>query len=137
MDNKVSLFETPVPSTCFLTDAAFYFWKEPLTLRYEYDRDGTTWHSGIRFKRVLATRTRAERCCTAWHIEGTYDTLVEIKGSEWLDELQRDIPARYRGEQETHHYMIYLDSAGCFEVVAASWEVIREERGSWDSTSQN
>jgi hypothetical protein len=30
-----------------------------------------------------------------------------------------------------HHFMIYLDSAGCFEVIAESWEVLPEEPGAW------
>ena len=134
MNGKSQLYKIPVPSTSFLTDAALCSWKGPLTLLFEYDRDGATCRSGIRFKRVLATRTRSERCCTEWHIEGAYDTLVEIGSSLWIDELQNDIPVRWKDEQEMHHYMIYLDSAGCFEVIAESWESLPEERGSWDST---
>lgn len=102
-------------------------------IRFSYTREGVECRSGIRFKSVCATRSRAERCCTAWHIEGAYDTLVEVKQSSWVKELLADTDERWRNEWETHHYMIYLDSAGCFEVVAESWETIAEEAGSWES----
>ena len=32
-----------------------------------------------------------------------------------------------------HHYMIYLDSAGCFEFIAESWEAIQDEAGAQDT----
>jgi hypothetical protein len=134
MSAKVPLYQPPVPSTDFAADATLCPWAGYPTLRFSYDRDGTAYRSGIRFKRVLATRTRSERCCTEWHIQDAYDTLVEVRDSSWLAEIRADIPSRWRDEQELHHYMIYLDSAGCFEVVAESWEAIPEEAGSWEST---
>lgn len=131
MNEKIRLHEIQVPSTDFLVDAALCQWKKPLTLQFEYSRDGTVYRSGILFKRVLAIRTRAERCCTPWHIEEAYDTLVEVTNSSWTDELRSETKDAWRNEWETHHYMICLDSAGCFEVIAESWELIPEERGSW------
>jgi hypothetical protein len=129
MDNKAELYHMPEPSTSSVTDARLC----GSILYFDYDREGTAYRSGIRFKHVLATRTRAERCCKAWHIEA-YDTLVEVEGSPWVEELRADTAERWRSEWEMHHYMIYLDSAGCFEVIAASWEVLREEVGSWSKT---
>ena len=132
MNSKIPLYQPPVPSTDFATDAVLCPTAGGPTIRFAYDRDGVTYRSGIRFRRVLATRTRSERCCTEWHIQDAYDTLLEVCESSWADELRADIPARWQGEQEMHHYMIYLDSAGCFEVVAESWETIPEEVGSWE-----
>lgn len=126
MDTKTPLFRLPEPSTASITDARLC---GPV-LYFDYDRNGTAYRSGIRFNRVLATRTRAERCCKAWHIEA-YDTLVEVEGSAWVEEMRADTNERWRNEWETHHYMIYLDSAGSFEVIAASWDILPEEVGSW------
>ena len=134
MASKIRLYQPPMPSTDFLTDASLCPWGGFPTLRFSYQHDGAAHRGGIRFKRVLATRTRSARCCTEWHIQEAYDTLVEVRDSSWVDELRADIPVRWRDEQEMHHYMIYLDSAGCFEVVAASWEALPEEAGSWEST---
>jgi hypothetical protein len=127
---KKPLYQIPVPSTEFGGDAYLH----GDSIRYEYYRDGILYRSGIRFQRVPATRTRAERCCKLWHSEDAYDTLVEVEGSQWLDEIRADTAERWRNEWETHHYMIYLDSAGCFEFIAASWEVLPEEQGSWAKT---
>jgi hypothetical protein len=136
MSSKKPLYQVPVASTSFTTEAQYQS-KHPAAIRFGYNKNGLEYHAGIRFKRVYATRTRAEGCCTAWHIEDAYDTLVEVVGSPWVEELQTDTADRQRrlGEKwEMHHYMIYLDSAGCFEVIAASWEALPEEQGSWSKT---
>lgn len=126
------LYTISVPSTEFESGGAYMVRG---TIRYEYYRGGAVHRSGIRFKRVYATRTRAESCCKVCDIEGAYDTLVEVMDSKWVPELQTDTIDRQLklGEEwEMHHYMIYLDSSGCFEVVAESWETLPEEVGSWN-----
>ena len=120
MSSKKALYQAPVPSTEFegttrLCGNILYF---------QYYRDGVLYRSGIRFTQMPATRTRAERCCTAWHIDGAYDTLVEVEGSSWVSEVRADTQQQWRDSWATHHYMIYLDSAGCFEVIADSWEAL-------------
>jgi hypothetical protein len=72
-------------------------------------------------------RKRAERCCTAWNIEGAYDTLVEVEDSPWVVEMRADTQERWRDHWAMHHYMIYLDGVGCFEVIADSWAALAEE----------
>lgn len=76
-------------------------------------------------------RKRAERCATAWHIEEAYDTLVEVEDSSWAEEIRADTSAHLRDAQKYKHYLIYLDSAGAFEVIADSWAALPEEEGSW------
>ncbi len=134
VNDKTPLYQTRVPSTDFASDARVCPLAGSRMLCFDYNRNGIVYRSGIRFHWVLATRTRSERCCTEWHIQGAYDTLVEIRDSSWVDELRADTPVRWRDEHEMHHYMIYLDSVGCLEVVAKSWEEIPEEAGSWEST---
>jgi hypothetical protein len=91
---------------------------------------------GIEFKTVSATRTRAERCCKAdRHIAGAYDALVEVEGSDWLKEILADTDKDWRHKWELHHYMIYLDSAGCFELIAESFHVLPTEPGWWPEIS--
>lgn len=130
MSTKKVIYQTTVPSTEFSTEAVLC----ANVVRFGYQVDGTDRRSGLRFKRVKATRTRAESACTAWHIDGAYDTLVEIENSPWKDEVQADTADRQRRLGETwalHHYMIYLDSSGCFEFLAESWEALPEVSGSW------
>lgn len=129
MDKK-PVFEIPVPSTELSTDAILC----GNTIRYGYVRNGAELKSGIVFNNVRAKRTRSDEACTAWHIEGTYDTLVEVGESDWVEQIMQDTAERQRRFDETwalYHYMIYLDGTGCIEVIADSWEELTEERGSW------
>ncbi len=73
-------------------------------------------------------RKREECCCKVWHIEGAYDTLVEVEDSAWVAEMRADTCEQWRNKWETHHYMIYLDSVGCFEIIAESWSPSFEHR---------
>lgn len=127
MDSKKSLHTIQVPSTSFEGDAKLC----GNTLQFQFYRDGSLVRSGIRFVTISAARTRSERCCTPWHIDGVYDTLVEIENSSWVKEVSADTSERYRSKSQSHHFMIYLDSAGCFEIVAESWNAIPEEPGAW------
>lgn len=34
---------------------------------------------------------------------------------------------RWRGIRTMRHFMLYIDSAGCYEAVAASWALLPEE----------
>jgi len=125
MNSKKPLYTVPVPSTSFVTEAYWDGAGVSPAIRFSYEKAGVNYRGGIVFERVLAARERAERCCKAWHIEGAYDTLVEIEGSPWVEEMRGDTAEQWRSKWEMHHYMIYLDSAGCFEVIAESWQAAR------------
>jgi hypothetical protein len=66
-----------------------------------------------------------------WHVEGTFDTVCEVKGSDWVDELSAAAPPEWRNQWVIRHFMIYVDSFGCLEVVAES--VSLEGNGSKNS----
>lgn len=127
MSNKKSLHTVPVASTSFVIEAYFDGRGVTPSIRFGYEKDGAIYKSGIRFSKVTAVRTRAERCCTGWHIEGAYDTLVEVEGSSWVDEVRADTQEMWRNKWQMHHYLIYFDSVGCFEVMAESWAALPEE----------
>jgi hypothetical protein len=123
---KSALFELPIPST-ELTRDAFICGDE---LRFQFVREGLPIRAALRFDKIAAIQARSERSCTASQIEAAYDVLVEIHDSEWLAQIKADTQELWRDKWEMHHYMIYLDSAGCFEFIAASWTSY-EESGSW------
>lgn len=130
MNNRTPLYEIPIPSTDFLVDAILC----GNVIRYGFVRDGIELKSGIVFNNVKAKRTRSEGACTNWHIDNAYDVLVEIDDSDWIDEiLEETKESRERGAEvwKLHHYLVYLDGTGCIEVMAASWQVLDETRGSW------
>ena len=124
MTSKKPLHTVPVASTSFTTEAYFDGKGSSPAIRFAYSKDGARREGGIKFNKVLSVRTRSERCCTAWHIDGAYDTLSEVEGSCWVGELRADTQEQWRDKWAMHHYMIYLDSVGCFEIIADSWEAL-------------
>jgi hypothetical protein len=127
MLSKTPLYTIAVPSTDFLTEGYFdghYENGVSPAIRFSYEKEGETIESGLKFSRVVAVRMRAERSCTKWHIEDAYDTLVEVEDSSWVKEIYADTQKQWQDKWEMHHYMIYLDSVGCFEVIAETWATI-------------
>ena len=106
MNVKVTLYTVPVASTSFTSEAHFDGSGTDPAIRIAYVENGRHHEGGIEFKGVAAVRLRAERCCTVWHIEKTYDTLVEVKNSAWVEEIHAEIQAEWRGHWQIHHYMI-------------------------------
>lgn len=118
-ESKVQVASLPTPSTAFTSDARLVDLGTSLEIRYEFDRDGALFRGVIEFRKVRASRWRAEPYCTVWHIKDCYDTVAEVLESDWVEELQE---AQTTGQRSwmMRHFMIYLDSAGCFEFVAES-----------------
>jgi hypothetical protein len=112
------------PSTAITKEVNFQAFEGRVSLQFEYDRDGVIYRGGVQFQRVRAHRFRAESHCTLWHVEGVYDTVAEVEGSQWVAELKAAEPEYTGGSFEMHHYMLYIDSAGCFEVVGESWSLL-------------
>lgn len=110
----------PVASTAFIDDPVLSSPGGSVELLFRWESEGRLLSSGFRFVTTRAHRHRAESHCTAWHISNAYDTLVEVTSSDWVQELRQAQPLPRR-EWEMHHYLIFLDGAGAFEVVAASW----------------
>jgi hypothetical protein len=121
---KQILWQLPVPSTALSTDA-FYDWRSA-SLRFEYRREGILYRAGIAFEQVVASCRRAERCCTTWHIEVAYDSLVEVLESGWAEEIRRATHPMWRDRWPIRHFLMYVDSAGAFEFVAADWKLLPE-----------
>lgn len=125
MQSKTMLGEISVPST-ELEEVVLRDFAGSVTIRFEYELDDRLVSGGIEFQGIRAYRRRAESHCTKWHIADAYDTLVEVENSEWVAELLAAMQPDMRDMFEMHHYMIYLDSVGCYEVVAASWRFLPE-----------
>jgi hypothetical protein len=97
-----------------LTDGA------DLVLAMEFLENGLRRPFRLRFRKHRAHRMRAESYCTAWHIESVYDTVCEVVGSSWIKELRADAAPEWRDYWVMKHFMIYVDSFGCLEVIAES-----------------
>jgi hypothetical protein len=84
---------------------------------------------GLVFEQVRAYRYRSSGECTTWHW-AAYGKLVEVESSAWIDEL---LKARLHTDgplwHQLHHFMIYVDDDGCYEVAAARWRLIPPQPG--------
>ncbi|MFL5613568.1 MAG: hypothetical protein ACJ796_07910 [Gemmatimonadaceae bacterium] len=114
-------FELPVPSTAVEGPIEFTDSGAQVTLVAHFKEGQQRRRTELSFSKVRAYRHRAEAHCTAGHIEGVYDTLVEVTGSDWVNELWRDTPDRLKNKWVLRHFMIYFDSSGCYEIVAGDW----------------
>lgn len=124
--SKVFVASLPTPSTAITSGVELVDLGVSLEMRYEFDRDGALFRGVICFHKVRASRWRAEPYCSVWHIKDCYDTVAEVLDSDWVEELQL---AQTTGQRSwvMRHFIIYLDSAGCFEFVAESAEVSHVE----------
>jgi hypothetical protein len=119
---KSPLYEVPVASTSFLREAVWEGATQSIVFTYDAASDDNvltrTRVTHIRFRRPMLLVERAESFCTVEHIEGCYDTLVEIQDSTLLlQHREHIVKAR---SKEAHHYMIYLDGRN-FELIAEGW----------------
>jgi hypothetical protein len=126
MARKVPLGQIPTPSTAIL-DLDVVHDGGALELRFEYDDEGAFFRSGVRFERTRATQWRAESHCVLWHIDGAYDTVAEVLDSPWVAQLRRDTTKGWETYFVLRHFMLYLDSFGCQEVIAADWSLLPVE----------
>ncbi len=120
---------SPPPPSAYTEDAVFTHSGGDAELRCTYERTGSMYAGGLRFHRVRAFRFRADSHCTAWHIEGAYDTLVEVEQSDWVIELVDAEPSEaWGGQWKIRHFLIYIDDAGAYEIAAEDCEWLPEER---------
>lgn len=119
--DKLSLFSLPLPSTAAIQEPKLTAQDNgSLFLTMICDDEGRNQTQGVLFIKPRAFRQRAEKHCALWHIENVYDTVCEISESDWIDELRRDTTPDWRDYWVMRHFMIYVDSFGCLEVVAES-----------------
>ena len=117
---KLFLFSLPCSSTAAAHDPKLVDEDRGLLLSLICDDDGCERQLGVLFIKPRAFRKRAEIYCTVWHLTDTYDTVCEVKESDWVAELRNDAVPDWRDRWDMRHFMIYVDSFGCLEVVAES-----------------
>jgi len=114
------------PPSAFTEDVVFTHPGGSAELRCTYEHNGSMYVGGLRFERVRAYRFVAEGHCTPWHVEGAYDTLVEVEQSDWIDELLAAEPSETRARWKIRHFLIYVDGSGAYEVAAEECEWLPE-----------
>ena len=117
---KLPLFSLPYPSTAAIQGPILIDQDRGMLLSLVCDENGQQQPAGVLFIKPRAFRRREEIYCTEWHVKDVYDTVCEIKNSDWVAELRKDAVPEWRDRWVMRHFMIYVDGFGCLEVVAAS-----------------
>jgi hypothetical protein len=120
---KVPLAELPWPSTESTAGVVLRQVGGALSLTFQAAGDGARQRVEISFGGVRAHAHRSEGVSTAWHVTDSYDTLVEVSGSAWLEEIEGLDRQRGHLREPLHHFMIYVDSDGAYEVIARDWQL--------------
>lgn len=117
---KLPIFLLPCPSTAAVHGPTLIDQERGLLLSLVCDDNGRARPLGVLFSKPRAFRKREETYCTGWHIKDAYDTVCEINESDWVAELRNDAVPEWRDHWVMRHFMIYMDSFGCLEVIAES-----------------
>lgn len=128
---KVPLLTLPCPSTAAVRGPTLIDTNRGLVVSLVCDDAGRERQVALLFTKPRAFRKRAETYCTSWHVKGTYDTVCEVKASDWVNELRNDAVSEWRDHWIMRHFVIYLDGfGGCLEVVAESASLDETPRNS-------
>jgi len=118
----VSIFTLPLPSTDLAEGPAITDSDKGLRIHLTFCLDGDD--PGIevvlRFDRARAYRKISEIYCTPEQINRAYDTVYELHESSWVKQLKDACPSEWKERWVLRHFMLYIDSFGCFEVIAES-----------------
>lgn len=100
-----------------------------LTVEYSYLETGELYVGVITFAYFVAYKFRDEL-----HSEGfvpeSYDSIVEIYGSDWLGEIIRIEPPGTLWPWQKRHFALFLSNHGYLEVIADHFQEPPRRRGS-------
>lgn len=129
MMDKKEQWKFPVPSNCICNGVVLTYRKGDALLTYDYhdiDKEDKVFNGGILFKHVVAHRHSSEKFTK--YVEGSYDTLLELTNSDWINELKAYSPD-WAEFWKIKHFAIYLDSYGLYEFIANDFELLDNTLG--------
>lgn len=109
-------------------DSRVTFDGSELLLEYEYRNSGRDLIGRLLFEKVVAYRFRNEAHSRGF-IPSSYDAVVEVVDSSWLEELVEGVPEGMIGAKGKKHFAIFLSSNGYFEVIADSVQQLSPVEG--------
>jgi hypothetical protein len=118
MTGKKKILDLPFPSTGVQEDPVLSTNGADLLLLFVFDDYGEARPKQLRFTKQRAFRKLAESYCTVSLVTDTYDTVCEVEESGWVRELRAVAAPRLLDKWILRHFIIYVDSFGCLEVVA-------------------
>ena len=112
------LFELPEPSGWVGQPARVILDGSTATLKLTTSGGGML---AIEFQGVRAFRHSVEQLADPKIVTASYDKVVSVRSSPWLEGMKALAEQRGGWEQELHHYALFLDGGGSYECLAESW----------------
>lgn len=120
-DETKTIWELPCMSQEFLDGPQILMTRTTVTLKYDYETlTGEYLWASMVFKGVFGFSFTTYRSCSVEQIRA-YDKLVEVQSSDWVKELLTRWP-EYLETPLAHHYRIYFDDIGCYEIASTQFE---------------
>jgi hypothetical protein len=115
------VWNLPVLAQEFMEGPRVTFADARLVLEYDYEAESGEYKwSRIEFAGVRAVSFTAYVSCDEEQVKA-YGKLIELADSGWLERLRRTHFAATDNDQ-LHHYRIFLDEVGCYEVAATGFQ---------------
>jgi hypothetical protein len=119
--HTTQVLELPFPFNANHLEPDLRYGEGGLRLGMLYLEEGRKRSAWLRFVKARAFRWRAELYCTSWHVEA-FDRVLEVHDSDWVAELLERSNENYGAQFHwiLRHFIVYIDSFGCLEVIAES-----------------
>lgn len=123
--NSEKKYELPIYSSALEEDPIIISKNMDMNIKLNgYDDKNRLKKIMICFKAVICYKYTSARFSTKLH--DSYDRIVELTDSEWLEELM-EINKEDYNYWKPKHYLLYLDEVGLFQFIAQDYEVIGDE----------
>ena len=104
-------------------------WRLDILIDYTYPTENEDFNRAqVVFKGGRAYRWTRSRLCVPEMVDA-YDKVLEIVDSQWAADATKRL-RKDPAESDTlvlHHYMVYFDGGGCYEVLAESVSLIQDQ----------
>ena len=120
------LFKLPVPSTALLRGPKFEMGrgrKCRLKYVYEFNQTSELIEDTLEFDAVESFKV-TYYTGNSLEVFQAYDKLLEMRKSEWLDEIRLNLQSSKSDTDGLKHFRIYFDDGPCFEFIARRIEVV-------------
>lgn len=124
MKNEIK-YELPIYSSNLEGDPILF--SEDMNMKIELmgvDDKNRSRKISIKFNSVICNKYTSARFTP--DLYDSYDKIVELIDSEWLEELKKLNEEDFYYWQPKH-YIIYLDGVGMFQFIAQNYEVVEHE----------
>lgn len=118
-------FELPIYSSSLEEDPSIISENMDIKIKLTgYDDDNKLKKIIIYFKSVVCNKFTSTKFTPKLY--DSYDKIVELTDSNWLDEL-RELNEEKFIYWSPKHYLLYLDEVGLFQFIAQDFEVTEDE----------